>query len=269
MTQPYVVFGVPSFRGTPEREFFVSFCQTQTALAEAKIRFDVILLAGDPYLPKARSRITSQFLTDFPQADTLFFLDDDVGWSPASKVIEMLYRKEDIVFGAYPKKQEGLTFPVTLELDATGQLIERDGLYQAHLCPTGFMRVKRRVLEQMAMKASRYYETAADGRELLQWNIFEARFVDPVLEALRKTDIDGLSPEMMAMYLKRAIGLTPCPDIGKWWGEDFWFVERWREMGGTCWVDPEITFTHRGSKAWAATFGDSVRATLAKMREAA
>ena len=266
MTTPFVVFGVPSFRGTPEREFFVSWCQTQTALHEAGIKFDVILLAGDPYLPKCRNRIVSQFLSDFPHATDFFFLDDDVGWSPASKVVEFVRRDEDIVFGAYPKKQDGISFPVTLEMDAFGDLIEKDGLYQSHLCPTGFMRVKRGVLERMAMQSSRYYETAPNGTEVLQWNIFEARFVDPVLEALRTTDLDALPPDMLAMYLKRAIGLVPGQDIGKWWGEDFWFVERWRGMGGICWVDPEIMFTHRGSKAWSATFGDSIRSVLAQRK---
>ena len=37
----------------------------------------------------------------------------------------------------------------------------------------------------------------------------------------------------------------------------------WREMGGEVWVDPNIRFTHRGSKAWEADFGDSIKATLA------
>ena len=267
MRAPHVVFGIPSFRGTPEREFVISFAQTQKALSEAKIEFDMIMLAGDPYLPKCRNRIVSKFLTDHPHATDFFFLDDDIGWSPVSKVVEFVQREEDIICGVYPKKQDGIDFPATLEMMG-GNLIELNGLYEAHLIPTGFLRIKRHVLEKMAMASAKYYEKSADGTQLMQWNIFEARFVDLGLEQLRRDGVDDLSHDDAIAYLKRALAIVPPADMGQWWGEDFWFAQRWREMGGKVWVDPEISFTHRGSKAWAARFGDSVRATVEKMKEA-
>lgn len=267
MTAPFVLLGVPSFRGQPEREFVVSLSETQNALAAAGVGYSMTLLAGDPYLAKCRCRIASKFLTDFPAATHLFFLDDDVGWPPA-KVPEFVLRDEAVLCGVYPKKVEPLEFPATLELDANGQLIERDGLYLAHLAPTGFMCIARRVIEQMAMNSPRYMETSATGEQLTQWSIFEARYVDSTMEALRGTDLDSLSHDDAIAHLKRSLGLVVPSEMGQWWGEDFWFTERWRQMGGKIWVDPEIAFTHRGSKAWGATFGDSVRAVRAKMKEA-
>lgn len=267
MSGSFTLFGVPSFKGAPEREFLTSWSETIPAMIGAGLGYAMTILAGDPYLAKVRNRIISQFLSDFPHADSFFFLDDDIGWPPG-KVIDLIRRPQDIVCGVYPKKTDPLEFPATLELDADNHLIEEDGLFLAHLAPTGFMRIKRHVLEKMAMNSARYYETSGDGRELLQWNLCEARFVDPAMEALRATDLDALSHEDAIAHLKRSLGVTVPPAAGKWWGEDFWITERWRQMGGQIWVDPEIAFTHRGSKAWGATFGDSVRAQQAKMREA-
>ena len=268
MTQPFVFLAIPSFRGQPEREFVLSLMQTQKALAEAGINYVLSMLAGDPYLSKVRDRLASAFLTTWPQATDFFFLDDDIGWQP-HKVVEFIRRPQDVVCGVYPKKQDPLEFPTTLEIDDAQNMIWDGDLVQSHLAPTGFMRIKRRVLEKMAMHAPRYYESSATGEQLLLWSIFEARFVDLKMHELARTDLDALSHEDAIMHLKRALGVTTGQEIGQFWGEDYWFTERWRRMGGKIWVDPEIEFTHRGSKAWAANFGHSVRATMARQKEAA
>ena len=44
------------------------------------------------------------------EADSLFFLDDDIGWPP-EKVLAFLERDEPILFGVYPKKQETEDWP--------------------------------------------------------------------------------------------------------------------------------------------------------------
>ena len=265
---PFVFLAVPSFRGQPEREFVLSLMQTQKALSDAGINYVLSVLAGDPYLPKVRDRLASAFLTQWPQATDFFFLDDDVGF-PAQKVVEFVRRPQDVVAGIYPKKQDPLSFPVTMEVDDDGHMIWDGDLCLAHLAPTGFMRMKRHVLENLAMAAPRYYESSATGEQLLLWSIFQAKFVDLKMNALAKTDLDELSQEDAVRHLKRALGVTPGQEIGQFWGEDFWFTERWRDLGGKIWVDPEIEFSHRGSKAWSANFGNSVRATMERQKEAA
>jgi hypothetical protein len=54
--------------------------------------------------------------------------------------------------GVYPKKQDNQEFPVTLMMK-DGKVIKRDHLYKADLVPTGFMRIKRHVLEKMAARS--------------------------------------------------------------------------------------------------------------------
>ena len=87
--------------------------------------------------------------------------------------------------------------------------------------PTGFLRIKRHVLEKMAA-ASTKFKSLEDGVWKDYYNIFE---------------------------------MGPGSD-GQWYGEDDAFCRKWADMGGLIWVDPDIQFTHRGTKKWTAKLLD-------------
>lgn len=52
-------------------------------------------------------------------------------------------------------------------------------------------------------------------------------------------------------------------------GEDIYFNRRWCELGEFCWIDSDITFTHRGGKAWKGNFFDHCIKTGALKQEPA
>jgi len=53
-------------------------------------------------------------------------------------------------------------------------------------------------------------------------------------------------------------------------GEDIYFCRRWVETGNYCWIDADITFTHRGGKAWKGNFFEhAVASGMLKQAEAA
>ena len=253
-----VMLATPTFERRPCVEYVVSMCETQRILHAKKIDYIVSLLGGDPYLGKVRNTLVRNMLGDHPEVTDLFFIDDDIGW-PAHKVIELLERPEDVVCGFYPKEQDAAEWPGNLE-SQDGKPIEQNGLLLAHLVPTGFMRIKRHVLEKMAQNVSKYLEPRPDGSHAMTWNIFEAKLVDLQMDELRRSNLDDLSREEAIAHLKRAAGKTSGHELAQFWGEDFFFAERWREMGGQIWVDPNITFTHRGSKGWVGNFMDAIKA---------
>jgi hypothetical protein len=54
------------------------------------------------------------------------------------------------------------------------------------------------------------------------------------------------------------------------YGEDIYFCRRLCELGEYCWIDSDITFTHRGGKVWKGNFFDhSIKTGLLKQAEAA
>lgn len=222
----FVIFATPSFDFRVSLEFLRSSIETEWALQGRGIAHGHIQIGGDCYLAKVRNKLVTEFLTDYPTATDFFFLDDDIGW-PAAKIVEFLDRPEPVLAGIYPLKSEDLNFPVELTVDAeSGALIERDGLVQANAVPTGFLRIKRHVLETLAAQSTTFKESGVGGVVKEYWNIFE---------------------------MGRA-------DDGWWWGEDYCFCQKWRATGGEIWVDPSIAFTHRGNRAWKADLSHHLQA---------
>lgn len=231
-----VVFAVPSYSHLVGLNFLTSALSTEQMITSANIRHAWLVQGGDPYLSKVRNKLVTMFLRDFPDFDNLFFLDDDVGW-PAQKVIEFLMRPEPVVAGVYPKKSDNVDFPVELAVDReTGLIREQNGLIQALAIGAGFLRIKRPILQQMADQALKFTETR-DEPLVHYHNIF-------------------------------SMGMG---DDGQWWGEDYVFCKKLTNMGGEIWVDPNIDFTHRGTKGWAGNLGDHMGVLgekAAAMREA-
>jgi|SRR5579863_699861 len=229
-----VLFATPALHHSVCLEYLDSWTRTLVKLVEAGIPFGSLYRGGDPYLSKVRSKLATDFLRKFPQASDFFFIDDDVGW-PAEKVIEFIRRPEGVLAGIYPKKSDELDFPVHLIADtATGKLIEReDGLLRAFKVPTGFLRIKRWVLEEMTKISGIFYDTEHDHSVGEYSNIFEM----------------GVAPD-------------------RWWtGEDYAFAQKWVDMGGEVWIDPDIQFTHRGQKVWRSTLGPNLDGFRQKAKE--
>ena len=203
-----VMLATPTFERRPCVEYVVSMCETQRILHAKKIDYigKQYCWVVTPYLGKVRNTLVRNMLGDHPEVTDLFFIDDDIGW-PAHKVIELLERPEDVVCGFYPKKQDAAEWPGNLE-SQDGKPIEKDGLLLAHLVPTGFMRIKRHVLEKMAQNVSKYLEPRPDGSHAMTWNIFEAKLVDLQMDELRRSNLDDLSREEAIAHLKRAVVKT-------------------------------------------------------------
>lgn len=228
-----VVFGIPTMSKWISAETYQSMMALQWAMFGRNIPLAQIIVGGDPYLAKVRSKIATIFLRDYPQATALFFIDDDVGF-PYEAALRLIESDKDVVAGVYPKKEEGetLVWPTDLLVDRETRQTIRDGnLYLASHVPTGFLRIKRHVVEKMAADANMFRDRDASGIEIDVYDIFRMGFAAEDVETRR----------------------------GKWWGEDFEFCARWRNMGGEVWVDPDIPFTHRGTRAWRGTFADAVR----------
>lgn len=220
-TSTCVIFGTPSYSHSVSTEFFKSSIETEWLITAKGLARGYITHPGDQFIAKVRNKIVTEFLVNYPMATDLFFLDDDLGW-PAQKVIDFLERPEDIVAGIYPKKQDSRDFPVELQADLkTGALIERDGLIRANGVPTGFMRIKRRVLESMSKQSGTFRDQSADGTWHEHFNIFRCGVVNE-----------------------------------EFCGEDYLFCQSAIGLGFEIWVDPNITFTHRGNKKWTDRLSD-------------
>lgn len=227
MSDQLVVIATPAFDHNVTVQYAQSIIETDWALGKAGINRAYIFVGGDPYLAKVRNLCVARALAQYPKLTDFFFIDADVTW-PADAVLRFLQSPVDVVAGIYPKKNDVLEFPTFLKLKSKEdpEYIIADGLYAANAVPTGFLRIKRPVLDKMNAAVG-WYIDGTGGSEKVR-NIFEMGWWpnDP-------KDLTGQ---------------------GEWWGEDFAWSRRWLEMGAELWVDPNIDFGHRGSKEWRSNF---------------
>ena len=222
----FVVFATPTLSHSLSAEFVTSLAQSGEMLRQAGIPYVIHFAGGDPYLPKVRNQLATQFLRDHPEATDLFFIDDDVGWQPEA-IMRMLEADVDVIAGVYPKKQETVAFPCELAIE-DNNIVWNGRLLKAKMVPTGFLRIRRHVMEKMAAESKRYRGIMPSGEQ-----------------------------EHTEFFW---VGIDP--DDGEWCGEDVAFCRRWRKMGGDLWIDPDITFSHVGRYRWTNNIGIAVKAEM-------
>jgi hypothetical protein len=156
----------------------------------------------------------------------LLFIDADQGWD-AKAVPRILRYNEDVVAALPPKKCD----PIEFHCNAITGVISPSGLMQALEAGTGFLRLRKAVFERM-----------------------DKAF--PELQALKEQEFGWPdTPYFQA-------GNTKYGRIG----EDIFFCRQLVAMGEFAWIDADVTFTHRGSKAWKGNFYEhAVKTGLLKL----
>lgn len=225
-------FAVPAYEFKVSIETMRSLLETQAALLSIGYCSSFSVRPGDCFVDKARNKLVTDFLQDPAAGDNFMFVDDDVGgWDP-QKIVDFIHCPDPIVCGVYPQKSDGEGWPVQLSADMdTGMLIEDRGYIGAELAPTGFMRIKRHVLETIAVQSKMFKDF-----DLVEGTGVPKEFYY-IFESGPRED-----PHANMFY----------------WGEDFYFCKKARANGFSIWVDPNITFTHRGQKRWQGALSSSL-----------
>lgn len=197
-----------------------ALAHTTAALVEAGIGFELAIYSGNCHVDSSRNRLVRDFLrTD---CTDLMFIDADVAW-PAAQMVEILGYDREIVAGIYPKKHGDDTYPLLL-LDGTEQIwSDIDGLIEVKGVPTGFLRIRRQVLQRLADEAV-HYNARNDAQDGAMALIFERQVIDGTL-----------------------------------WGGDYVFCRKARQAGFKIFIAPEMRFEHSGEESWTGCVGAWLR----------
>jgi hypothetical protein len=209
------MFATPTYDYNMCAEYTASLMMTTIYLCHLKIDAIAQFIAGMCFIDLARNKLTQAFLNT--DATDLFFIDADVGWDYKA-VKRFLDYDEEIVAGLVPKRKE----PTFYHDNALTGEIKDNCLIASLEAPTAFMRIKRSVFEKLDKAYPEYadYYTLDCGRAYWQ------------------------------------TGFTKNPDNDKYdfRGEDIFFCRQWIALGEKIWIDPQVDFTHRGSKEWKGNF---------------
>ncbi len=136
----HLYLATPSYTSTVATGYVTSILMTAMACTKASIVLSGPDFKGGPYIEDNRNWLVHRFLKS--DADTLIFLDDDITWDEAA-VVKLYHSDHALCGGAYPKKQDDLTFTTKLLPNTHGEF------HEAAWLPGGFMLIRRGVFEQM------------------------------------------------------------------------------------------------------------------------
>ncbi len=191
-----VFIATPAYHEWLSIEYNASLLETGIRLTQAGIGVYHAVAPGNPFLDLARNELVEKFLAT--DADSLLFVDADVGWD-AKAVTRVLSHPQEIVGGLVPKRDSASDS--TFHQNAiTGRM--QNGLFETKELPTAFMRIKRSAFAKLTKP---YFKIGSDPKDF---------------------------------------------------GEDIYFCRRWCALGESLWIDSDISFSHRGGKAWKGNFYD-------------
>ena len=221
-TQINVALAMPINRHIPWQTA-MSLLETQMMLVRHGIKFTVQFTCGYSYVHIARNCALDTFLKS--DCTHMFWLDCDMAWNHDDFLRFLgLSTVKDIICATYPLKSD----PVQFRVRGTGNDVDGEpdeyGCVKIGGTGMGFFLITRKVLEEMAESAPRV------------WSHENNRDIAYVFRTELTERPDGMNDDI---------------------GEDIGFVNDLRAAGHDVWMDPNISLTHVGEKAWTASLAEN------------
>jgi hypothetical protein len=220
-----VFIGIPAYDGKLNIMTAFSLARLMPIALQHGISMHLSHMSGCSIITMARNALVNEFLkTD---AEELLFIDADVIVNP-DDVLRLLAQSagRDILAGMYPRRAKDKNFFLDLYRDDTDALVFDGPLMRVQRVGTGFMLIKRHVIETLIEQHP-------------EWNV-ENRQGDGHVSAVFDFAIRD----------------------GKYIGEDYLFCDRAVEAGFKVWVDVEINLPHVGTESFERNFVDDVLVPL-------
>ena len=230
----HLMVATPCFGGQVSSIYAGSIFHLQRAVrSRSNIDLSVLMRDGDALITRARANLVTLFL-DNPSATHLLFVDADIGFQP-DQIFRMIESGADVVAGVYPIKRvnwdkakrmlesdrlPSAALDYVLEIDNPDHVVAVNGFTRVRFAGTGFLMIRRHVLETMCQHPSY-----------------------AALQFFREHSLDALagSPNRFALFECMIDSSS-----GTYLSEDFSFCKRWTDIGGEIWADLESRLDHVG-----------------------
>ncbi len=234
MGRAHIFIATPCYGGLVTQAYMQSVIGLMQHAAGAGFDLTLAMLGHDALITRSRNTLVGQFL-DTPGATHLLFIDADIGFDPA-QVERMLAAGKDIVAGVYPLK--------TMHWDsrAAARLSEGESIAQAGLLYVGRLCEGNELQREDGFATAIYAGTG--------FMLIRRAAIERLIEAHPETRYTGIHAYPLPKTPPRPrFALFDCmidPDNGEYLSEDYAFCRRWRDLGGTLWLDTRGKLTHSG-----------------------
>jgi hypothetical protein len=176
-------------------------------------------VSGCSIITMARNMLVDQFLDS--ECTDLLFIDSDVIAQP-EHILRLMAQSgdKDITAGSYPRRSKDRMFFMDLYYNENKELEFDGAMMRIQRVGTGFMLIRRHVLEDIANRSEKYLGQDGVGQVA---NVFEFTMMD-----------------------------------GKFVGEDYTFCDKARSLGYKVWLDVEISLPHVGQEEFTNDFKNEV-----------
>lgn len=147
-----IYVGIATYDGKLHHSTVGGLFNTAYGLGKARHGLCLDVIPHDPNIGHARSLMVERFLST--DATDCLMIDADVGFS-FDDFDKIMGVDADVVCGVYPYKTEAGGHPVA----PVQPVVRRGHLVKVHFGPGGFLRIRRRVLEKLALTAPVYDDT--------------------------------------------------------------------------------------------------------------
>lgn len=194
---------------------FVSALEASVPLFDgAGIDHGTAFEVGCPYISAARASLARKALD--AKADVIVFLDYDLSWRPED-LLKLVQSEGDVVAGLYRFKKPEVEYMGVLRThDDHTPVCRADGCIEAERVPAGFLKVTSNAVHK-----------------------FMGAYPDLVFGPRYNPSVDLFNHGAHENV---------------WWGEDYAFSRRWREMGEPIWIVPDLSLTHHGKQAFPGNY---------------
>ena len=242
----------PHYGGMCHVTYMNSLISTISRMKEVGVELHLEFCNNDSLVSRARNNLVAKAMTN-PNMTHMLFIDNDITWDPDS-ILKLLVAEKPIVGGIYPlkhynwdklvstnpdkpnvvqnwidRKNQSMFKDAIQDVDmvhhrmlsynlnlSTNSLQIENNLATVRHIATGFMMIKRKVIEKMQLAFP------------------STKYVD---------DVGFLSLKES----EHAFALFDCGvEDGHYFSEDWLFCHRWSKMGGLIHVDVTINLNHTG-----------------------
>lgn len=215
--------GIPTYDG----KLSIKLAYTLAALMPMAMQHGMSVklghVSGCSIITMARNMLVDQFLDS--ECTDLLFIDSDVIARPED-ILRLMAQSgdKDITAGSYPRRARDKKFFMDLYFDENNELEFDGAMMRIQRVGTGFMLIRRHVVEDIANRSEKYLGQDGIGQVA---NVFEFTMQD-----------------------------------GKFVGEDYTFCDKARSLGYKVWVDVEISLPHVGQEEFTNDFKNEVLVPL-------
>ena len=256
----------PCFGDICHTGYVSSLLKTVNTLNSLKIDHIIEFCRNDSLVTRARNNLIARAMNDLDITHFLF-IDNDIQWG-AEEIIKLLCHDKNIIGGVYPIKKYKWDKilqkdAITGEYNSISKIQQRkhkseltnmisdDNYIMHNLVDYNFNYLDERIhIKDNILKVKHI----ATGFMLIKRNVIES-----MIKAFPSTkytdDVNFLTPDEN----KYAYALFDCSvENGTYCSEDWVFCNRWRNMGGNIFVDVTITLTHTGIEDYKGLYMSSI-----------